>query len=133
MPPRKLVRPYLAVQMQAFVSNARADIDRLCSAHLSHTTALMRKAAEQERQISALMHDNTDLREELNRLREDCHNVVQFLRERADQEVTSIRRQLENALLGIVRRDPAQRALINVRHWPNVRSWGNPDMPGWRE
>ena len=68
--------------------------------------ALIREAAEQERQISAFMHDNTDLREELNRLREDCHNVTVLLRERADQECADIRRQLEAALLRITRRDP---------------------------
>jgi hypothetical protein len=23
------------------------------------------------------------------------------------------------------------RVLINTGHWPNVRSWGEPEMPGW--
>ena len=25
------------------------------------------------------------------------------------------------------------RVLINTDHWPNARSWGEPEMPGWRE
>src|SRR5262245_57271281 len=105
---RKLIRPHLTAQIAAFVNSAHQDIDRLCNEHRCHMTALIREAAEQERQITALMHDNTDLREELNRLREDCHSTVTLLRERADQEVAEIRRQLEAALLRITRRDPAQ-------------------------
>ena len=64
MPQRKLLRPYLADQIVAFVNSAHNDIDRLCADHSSKMTALICKAAEHEREITALMHDNADLRED---------------------------------------------------------------------
>jgi len=93
MPQRKLLRPYLADQIAAFVNSAHRDIDRLCT---EHKRATERMIAE----LAALRLDHG--------LREIVRDVVSALRAKADREVAEVRRQLEAALLRITRRDPAQ-------------------------
>ena len=91
-PQRRLFRPYLAEQIQAFVNSAHQDIDRLCSEH--------RRATEQTiAELTALRLDHAELRETVR-------DVVAALRAKADREVAEIRRQLEAALLRLTRRDP---------------------------
>jgi hypothetical protein len=71
--------------VQAFVAEARDDIDRLC--------------AEHEREISALMREVAELREIVG-------DVVTALRQKADSDVGQLRRQLELALVRLCQRDP---------------------------
>jgi hypothetical protein len=44
---------------------------------------------------------------------------------------------LRRALQALLREEAASRRLLGAwprkRDWPNVRSWGEPDTPGWRE
>jgi regulator of replication initiation timing len=103
---RPLLRLYFSVRVASFVSQARNDIDRLCADHRRQINTLLSEFAEQERNITALMHDNIDLREELKRLRAVCRDAMVLLRERADQDVATLRRQLEAALLRLAVRDP---------------------------
>ena len=94
MPQRKLLRPYLADQIAAFVNSAHRDIDALCDQHRRATEHMITE-------LTALRLDHADLREIVS-------DVVITLRAKADREVAEVRRQLEAALLRIVRRDPAQ-------------------------
>ena len=62
----------------------------------------------------ALIYARTDLndnlaalRGEVDELRGVFRDVVAMLREQADQDVVALRRQLELALIRLIRRDPA--------------------------
>jgi hypothetical protein len=81
MQQRKLLRPYLAFHVQAFVADARADIDAL--------------AAEHERELAAI-------RRELDELRGITSDVVAVLVEQADERLAALRKQLELALVKLI-------------------------------
>ena len=84
---RKLVRPYLSVlsaQAQTFLVEARADLDRLNDQHARELAALLAEVSE---------------------LRGILHDVVAVLREQANQDVATLRRELERALIKLAPRD----------------------------
>lgn len=81
---RKLLRPYLAVHVQAFVAEARADL-----AQLHH---------ENQRELAVV-------REEVDELRQIMRDVTATLREQADHDVKTLRKQLEMALIKLTPRD----------------------------
>jgi hypothetical protein len=83
---RPLLRPHVAAYAKV-LAQAQADLHAL---HLQHQCAV------------------ADLRREVNELRDIIGDVVSAFRQKADQDVGQLRRQLEIALVRLTQRDPAK-------------------------
>jgi hypothetical protein len=91
---RPLLRPEVTTALAKLVGEAR-------QAHAQAVADLHAQAFEHRCAIS-------DMQAEVTELREILHDVTVIVRQQADCDVATLRRQLQAVLLRLTRRDPAQ-------------------------